>query len=115
MVVFADVLQLVSNVGFFTSHRRSMSLPAGTVQSSSFQPGASTGIPGDANCVTKIFGVKMWRQGGGEFCNWAQQTSEAWRAKSIEKKRRKGKAGASFAGGQGASAPQAVSPKAKVG
>jgi len=44
---------------------------------------------------------------GDKCCNCSQQTSESWRAESIEKKGRKGKAGASFAGGQGqwASAP----------
>jgi len=38
---------------------------------------------------------------GDERCNCSKQASDEWRDDSIEKKERKGKAGASFAGGQG--------------
>jgi len=68
-------------------------------------PEASTGIPDDANCVTKIIlgGQNVpARRGTNAATVHSRQVKTA---ESIEKEGRQGKAGASFAGGQGGICP----------
>jgi len=53
--------------------------------------------------------TKCGSEGGDDkCCNCSQQTSKVWRAESVEKKGRKGKAGASFAGGQEGICPHTI-------